>query len=112
MMLSLSEQLGVGKGVEDWAGSLVVPGVEFDLTPPALKGAVPRTIRAPKGVKRVRVRYAVTARDDVDGRVPVVCKPRSGSRFAIGRTTVTCSATDSSANTATRKFTVTVKRRR
>jgi hypothetical protein len=62
--------------------------------------------------KRVRVTYAVSARDDVDGAVPVSCFPRSGSRFDSGRTDVVCSATDASANTQTARFTITVKRRR
>jgi HYR domain len=57
----------------------------------------------------MRVRFAVTARDAVDGSVAVTCKPRSGTFFKRGRTTVRCSATDSSANTSGAKFTVTVK---
>jgi hypothetical protein len=60
----------------------------------------------------VRVTYKVTATDDVDGPVPVACRPSSGSRFKIGRTIVTCSASDKTGNTATARFTVTVKRRR
>jgi hypothetical protein len=62
--------------------------------------------------RRARVTYAVHASDAVDGTVPVSCRPRSGSRFRIGRTVVRCSATDSSGNTATARFTVRVKRRR
>ena len=38
----------------------------------------------------------------------VVCDPPSGFRFSVGTTTVTCTATDSSNNTATCSFTVTV----
>jgi hypothetical protein len=92
-------------------GSLTVPGLEFDLTPPVLKGAVSKIALAPRKAKGIRVRYTVTARDAVDGSVAVACKPRSGSRFRIGRTKIRCSATDSSGNTATATFTVTVKRR-
>jgi HYR domain len=99
-------------GSELWKGTLSVPGLEFDTTPPALTGAVAKTVRAPRGVTRVRVTYTVTARDDVDGAIPVSCNPRSGSRFGVGRTVVTCSASDKSANGMTAKFTVTVKRRR
>jgi HYR domain len=99
-------------GRESWKGTLVVPGIEvFDVTPPMLSGAVAMTVRAARGATRAPVTYAVTARDDVDGAVPVSCRPRSGSRFRIGRTRVTCSATDTSGNTATAMFTVTVKRR-
>lgn len=92
-------------------GTLTVPGLDFDLTPPVLSSAVSKTVRVPKKAKRVRVRYAVRAQDAVDGSIPVTCKPKSGSSFKIGRTKVSCTATDSSANTATATFTVTVKRR-
>jgi len=103
--------LGSGAtGVDTWIGTLVVPGLEFDVTPPTLTGATPKTVRAPKGVKRVRVTYKVTAADDVDRAVPVVCAPRSGSRFPIGRTVVKCAAADSSGNAADAAFRVTVKR--
>ena len=99
-------------GSETWTGTLTVPGLEFDTTPPTISGAVAKRLRAPRRAKRVRVRYTVTARDNLDGAVAVSCRPASGSRFRIGRTVVTCSATDTSGNTGTAKFTVTVKRRR
>jgi hypothetical protein len=98
-------------GSDTWTGTLNVPGLEFDVTPPTLSGAVNKTVRARRGSKRVRVTYRVTARDAVDGSVPVSCQPRSGSRFKIGRAVVKCSATDTSANTKARRFRVTVKRR-
>jgi hypothetical protein len=100
--------LGGGVGTETWTGTLTAPEVEFDVTSPKLIGATPKTVRAPKGARRVRVTYAVTASDDKDGPVPVSCKPRSGSRFPVGRTVVTCSATDSSANTGNASFRVIV----
>jgi Ca2+-binding RTX toxin-like protein len=49
-----------------------------------------------------------TATDTVDGPVPVGCVPASGSLFPMGVTTVSCSATDTSDNTATGQFDVTV----
>lgn len=101
-----------GSARDTWTGALTVPGLDFDTTPPKLHGAVSKTVRAPRRVTRVRVRYSVKASDAVDGAVPVSCKPRSGSFFAVGRTTVLCSATDSSANTAQRRFTITVRRTR
>lgn len=100
-----------GTAIDYWTGTLTVPGLEFDVVPPALRGAVSKTVRAPKGAKRVRVRYAVTAQDAVDGSIPVDCLPRSGSLFVLGRTKVTCSATDSSGNAGEARFTVTVRRR-
>lgn len=100
----------VGTRRATWSGALTVPGYTFDTTPPVFSGASAKVVRAPRGKRAVHVRYAVGARDDVDGPVPAHCKPASGSSFRIGRTRVTCSATDSSANTATARFTITVKR--
>ena len=97
-------------GTDTWTGTLNVPGLEFDVTPPTLSGAVNKKARARRGSKRVRVTYRVTASDAVDGSIPVSCQPRSGSRFKIGRTFVKCSATDRSANTQAGRFRVTVKR--
>lgn len=48
-----------------------------------------------------------TASDNCPG-VTVVCSPASGSTFPVGTTTVTCTATDASGNTATCSFTVSV----
>jgi hypothetical protein len=104
-----TRQLGGGVGTERWTGTLAVPGVEFDVAPPELIGARSKTVRAPKGAKRVRVAYVVTASDAKDGVVPVSCKPRSGSSFPVGRTVVSCSATDSSANTSNATFKVVVR---
>ena len=94
-----------------WTGTLTVAGLEFDTVAPAMVGARRRTIGVPAGVKRARVRFALTAEDAVDGPVPVVCMPRSGALFKLGRTIVSCTATDTSANTATASFAVVVKRR-
>jgi len=104
--------LSGGVGTERWVGTLVAPNAVFDVTPPTLAGATSKTVRAPKGAKSVRVRYTVTANDAVDGAVTASCSPASGTKFTVGRTLVTCSASDSSANTATAKFRVTVRRAR
>ncbi|CUR59907.1 exported hypothetical protein [metagenome] len=50
-----------------------------------------------------------TAADLVDGAVPASCEPASGTTFALGTTTVTCSATDAAGNTGTNSFTVEVQ---
>ena len=99
-------------GHETWKGTLTVRGLEFDLVAPKLVGAKSRTVVPPRRAKRVRVKFAVTATDDVDGSVLVTCRPRSGSRFPIGRTRVRCSATDRSANAAKTSFRITVRRHR
>lgn len=52
----------------------------------------------------------LTAIDAVDGAVDVICSPSSGSTFAIGATTISCSASDSHGNASmTATFTVTVR---
>ena len=56
------------------------------------------------------IRYAATATDDRDGRVPVTCSPASGSTFRVGVTRVKCSASDRAGNVATRSFAVVVMR--
>jgi hypothetical protein len=101
------------EGTDTWTGTVVVPGeLRLDLTAPQISGVTPKVVRAPRNAKSVRVRFRVTATDDVDGPVAVLCRPSSGRLFRIGRTVVTCSATDAAANTATARFTVTVKPRR
>ncbi|MBI4470930.1 MAG: HYR domain-containing protein [Acidobacteria bacterium] len=54
------------------------------------------------------VNYTVpTVADNCSGAT-VACSPSSGSSFTIGLTTVTCTASDSSGNTASCSFTITV----
>jgi hypothetical protein len=55
------------------------------------------------------VTYAASASDNVDPSPGLSCSPASGSTFAIGQTTVTCTATDASGNSSSGSFTVTVK---
>ena len=110
--VEIHSSAATGGGTDVWTGTLIVPGYSFDLTPPTISGAKNRTVRVPHRAKRVRVNYSVTAEDDVDSSVSVTCRPRSGSRFRVGRTRVTCSATDTSGNTGRATFTVTVRRRR
>lgn len=93
-----------------WTGMLNVPGLAFDTTAPQINGAVSKTVKT-RLKAGARVRYSVTAADAADGAVRVVCLPKSGSLFPIGRTTVVCNAGDSSGNTAaTKTFVITVKR--
>lgn len=108
---ALTQTAEGAQGPERWTGTLTVAGLDFDLTPPTISGARSKTVRAPRKAKRVRVSYAMTASDAADGSVSVACRPASGSRFKVGRTTVRCSATDNSGNTATVTFVVTVRRR-
>lgn len=51
---------------------------------------------------------APTVSDNCPGPITVACTPTSGSVFPKGTTTVSCTATDSSGNTSSCSFTVTV----
>lgn len=95
-------------GRDVYTGTLVVPGLEFDTTPPRLRGARDRRVQAPAGARAAPVAYRVVAHDERDGSLPTTCSPRPGSRFTLGTTRVRCTATDSSANTARASFAVTV----
>ena len=99
------------RGRDTWSGNVAVPGLAFDLTAPSLIGTRNIALRAPKRANRMRVAYSVKAHDEVDAAVPADCRPRSGSWFKVGRTTVHCLATDTSANEARGSFVVTVRRR-
>ncbi|MFJ2021027.1 HYR domain-containing protein [Streptomyces nodosus] len=66
-----------------------------------------RTVEA-TGKNGTVIDFTATARDAVDGPLPVTCTPASGSRFRVGITKVTCTATDSSGNTGTATATFTV----
>lgn len=98
-------------GPETWNGTLTVPGLEFDVVAPVITVTTPKVVRVSRTAKRVRVRYRVAGRDDVDGVVSVACRPRSGAWFPVGRSLVRCSAADASGNSAARSFAVVVRRR-
>ncbi len=78
-----------------------------DTTGPAI--SVPATITAvATGPTGAAVTYSATANDLVDGAVAVSCTPSSGSTFALGTTTVNCSANDSRSNSSSASFQVIV----
>lgn len=78
-----------------------------DTTPPALVLPAAPAAEA-TGPAGAAVSFAAAATDLVDGEVAPACVPASGSAFAIGTTTVTCSATDTRGNASSGTFTVTV----
>ena len=92
-----------------WPGTLNVPGLTFDTTPPEIAGATSKVVKT-RVAAGARVRYSVSATDATDGPVPEACLPKSGSVFPVGRTTVTCTPVDGSGNTATARFAISVKR--
>jgi hypothetical protein len=78
-----------------------------DVTPPVL--TVPADITAEAtGASGAVVTFTATATDLVDGAITPVCTPPSGSTFALGATTVSCTATDAAGNATTKTFTVNV----
>jgi hypothetical protein len=81
-----------------------------DTTAPVISGAeaAARTLEAisPAGAP---YDFTLTADDIVDGGVVVDCTPASGSTFALGETTVDCSASDARHNASHASFVVTVE---
>jgi len=78
-----------------------------DTTAPTLNLPAPSVdATSPSGAT---VTYTAGARDLVSGDVATTCTPASGTLFAIGTTTVTCSATDVAGNVRRDTFTVVVK---
>jgi hypothetical protein len=78
-----------------------------DVTPPVIHLPNDMTVEA-TSAGGATVGYAVTATDDIDPNPTVVCAPPSGRTFPLGSTTVSCTATDASGNSATGSFTITV----
>jgi hypothetical protein len=78
-----------------------------DTTPPVVTTSGNQTVPAtsPGGAQ---VTFTASATDLVDGSVTATCAPASPSVFAIGVTTVACSATDAHHNSGSSTFTVTV----
>jgi hypothetical protein len=95
---------GEGNSGSDTTGVTVV-----DTTDPIISG-MPSNISTTtmNSAGKVVTWTSPSASDIVDSSVPVICSPASGSTFAIGTTTVTCTATDDSGNSANASFTVTV----
>jgi hypothetical protein len=78
-----------------------------DSTPPALTLPGTITTEATSAAGAV-VDYTATASDIVDGAVTPTCSTPSGATFAVGSTTVTCTAADVRGNTSTGSFAVNV----
>jgi hypothetical protein len=78
-----------------------------DTQPPVI--TVPSNVIVPTdpGQNDAVVNYTVTVSDNQPGAI-VACLPVSGSAFAMGTTTVVCTASDAAGNRATSSFTVTV----
>jgi len=80
-----------------------------DTQPPSITCPANITIKTPQaGDPCVIVNYPPPVVTDNCPGATVVCTPPSGSCFPLGTTTVTCTATDTSSNTATCTFKVNV----
>ena len=79
-----------------------------DTTGPAL--SIPTVVEAeatsPAGAT---VSYSASATDAVDGPRPIDCQPASGTFFAFGTTTVSCTSTDTRGNESAATFDVIVQ---
>jgi predicted extracellular nuclease len=78
-----------------------------EATPPVLHLPADITAEATSPAGAI-VSYEATVTDARDTNVIVTCAPPSGSQFALGATTVNCSATNSRNKTAEGSFSVTV----
>lgn len=78
-----------------------------EATPPVLHLPANITAEATSPAGAI-VNYSATATDARDTNLVVTCAPPSGSQFALGATTVNCSATNSRNKTAEGSFTVSV----
>ena len=79
-----------------------------DTTAPVVTPPADVVVEATSAAGAVATFADSTALDIVDGPLPATCDHLSGDTFAVGVTTVTCSATDAHGNTGSASFTVTV----
>ena len=87
--------------------SFTVTVIGPDITPPVVIVPNDMVIQATSN-DPVPTTFSASASDDVDGNITPVCSPISGSDFPIGKTTITCTATDTSGNTTRESFIITV----
>ena len=85
-----------------WVASTV------DTNPPVITCPTNQVVVAAPGECGTNVTFAATATDNLDPAPTVTCVPPSGFAFPVGRTTVLCTAADTSGNSNTCSFTVSV----
>jgi HYR domain-containing protein len=98
---------GVGYTLRDTIGDVTCPTPGGDITPPVLTLPSDITAEATSAAGAV-VTFTASATDANPPSPTVTCAPPSGSTFALGATTVNCTATDAAGNTASGSFKVTV----
>lgn len=88
-----------------------LPARPADVLPPRIAGQSDIAVVS-NGASGAKVKYTLpSAIDTLDGVVPLNCTPEPGTRFPIGVTTVTCTATDEAGNTRTSSFDIVVTRK-
>lgn len=104
---------------QDLYGNPITPtptsGNSFTINAPTPADTTPPVVTVPSDITQsttdsngMTVSFTVIATDNIDGTITPTCTPVSDSLFPIGTTTVTCTATDSSSNTGSDSFTVTI----
>src|SRR5205085_6043104 len=88
-------------------GNLILFTV-VDTTNPTITCPANVTVNAAAGASSATVSYPAPVATDNQPGVTVSCNKASGSSFNVGNTTVTCTATDTSNNTASCSFNVNV----
>jgi hypothetical protein len=89
------------------SGAFTVTVNLVDTTPPVITVPASFSVAAPDPSGAV-VTYSASATDNLDGPLTPVCSPATGTKFPVGATTVTCTATDAHSNTGQASFVVTV----
>ena len=90
--------------------NVTVTATARDTTPPVFSGVPGSMVAYATGTSGAKVSYAKPlATDAVDGARPVTCTPASGSTFAPGKTTVTCTASDTHGNASRATFIIWVQ---
>ena len=87
--------------------SSVTTSIHYDLTQPQIQCPADMTVGA-CDTNGATAQFTVTATDNCNGPVSLVCVPASGSLFPVGTTTVNCTATDECGNSSHCSFNVTV----
>jgi len=90
------------------SGPVMFNVIVDDVTAPVLSNVPGNITVAADDASGAVVSYLVPSATDNSGSAIVVCVPPPGSLFAIGTTTVSCSATDPTGNTSLASFTVDV----
>lgn len=90
---------------------VTTPSIKVDTTLPALAGVPASFTQQATSLTSTAVNYALPTASDATSGVNlagVICTPASGTAFAMGSTTVNCSAQDNAGNSNRANFVVTV----